>query len=285
MTTYRFALLTAVSMVVVALPICAQERGRPAAGSGSQGTGGGASIVNRGVAVGNSTPSPAVTTTAPRGFESSNSSVAPSGHYGSGTSGFRTYSQPNLEHTSFYSVGTYYQWQQFIYRLQYYYVLNPSYFRRFYRNQEPLVTPQLVKMALRSPVALSLRMVGAVEELEALLADVRNGKTVDKQAIAAKSKEIRELASKIRKDDTLAFIDSGADKDVTKGLETNSISPEALAHLREMAVDLHTQLKALYASTTTSTVSVDALTQPSFASLSKGIEKLARGVENSSRKL
>lgn len=285
MIRYRFALLTVLSMVVLAWPLAAQERGRPSGGGGSAAPAGNASIANRGVAVGNTAPSASVATTSSRGYGSASSSVMSPGFYGGSTGGNRTYYQPNLVNTSFYSLGTYYQWQQFMFRLQNAYYLDPAYFRRFYRNQEPLVTPQLVKLTLRSPLALSLRMVGAIEELEALLKDAESGKQVDKKAISNKTKEIRELASKIRKDDALSFIDRGADKDLTKGLEKDSLGLEAVTHLREMAVDLHTQLRSLYSSTTTSTVSVDSLTQPSFSSLSKGIEKMAKLVESSSRKL
>jgi hypothetical protein len=41
----------------------------------------------------------------------------------------------------------------------------------------------------------------------------------------------------------------------------------------------------MYTQNATSTVSVNALTGPSFDSLSKGIEKLSRVIENSAKKI
>jgi hypothetical protein len=230
------------------------------------------------------TSSSGVVTSSSRGYYSSNSSFVSGSNLSTGGGGGGAYA-PDLRGTSFYyAPGTYYSWQRYMYQLQSLYYLNPTYFTRFYRNSEPLLTPQLMKLSLRAPIALSTRMLAAVEELEAMLADAETGKTVDKSAISSKAKEIRDLASKIRKDEVLAFVDRGAEKDVVKGLEVESLGLEGVRKLREMVVDLNTQLKNLYSSPTTSTVSVDSLTQPSFESLSKGIEKMAKSVEHSSRR-
>jgi len=52
-----------------------------------------------------------------------------------------------------------------------------------------------------------------------------------------------------------------------------------------MAVDMNTQLKAMYDQNSTATVSVQNLSQPSFESLSKGIERLTKVIENSAKHL
>jgi hypothetical protein len=287
MKTSRVALIL-LAIAAIAIPAVSQDRGRPSSGSESSGSAtspGTSSISTRGVAVGN-TSSSGVVMSAPRGFSSDGSFSSSSRSYGGGGGGGGgSYYVPDFRGTSFYyNPGMYYSWQQYMYQLQMLYYLSPTYFTRFYRNNEPLLTPQLMKLSLRAPVILSTRMLAAVEELEMMLAEAETGKAIDKAAISDKTKEIRELAAKIRKDEVLAFVDRGAEKDVMKGLEFDNPGLEGVHRLREMVVDLNNQLKGMYSETTTSTVSVDSLTQPSFGSLTKGIEKMAKAVENSSKR-
>ncbi len=192
---------------------------------------------------------------------------------------------PKLEGTSFTSVNTYYAWQDFYGYLRMHYMMNGLYFSRFYRNCEPLVTPQLMRLTTREPLRLSLQMMTAVDELEAMLQAREAGKPVSKQEITAKAQEIRELAKRIRQDQALTFIDQRKDKDILKGNNIESLGLESVARLREMVTDLNSQLKSLYAENATSTVSVNSLSQPSFESLSKGIEKLSKAIENSAKKI
>lgn len=192
---------------------------------------------------------------------------------------------PKLGGTSFNSVNTYFAWQDYYYYLRTRYLMNSLYFTRFYRNVEPLVTPQLLRLTTREPLRLSMQMMTAVDELEAMLQARLAGKPVSKQDIATKAQEIRELAKKIRQDQALSFIDQRKEKDVLKGNNIEKLGLEAISQLREMVTDLHTQLKSMYTQNTTSTISVNSLTQPSFESLSRGIEKLSRAIENTAKKI
>jgi len=176
-------------------------------------------------------------------------------------------------------------WQDFLWNLQTRYFLDAMYLSRFYRNSEPLVTPHLMKMVVREPLSLSTRMLAAVDELGTLVSDLEGGKPVPKQDITTKAQEIRELAKKIRKDNTLSFVDQRADKEVPKGENTETLGLETIRQLRTMAVDMNTQLKAMYNQNSTATVSVQDLSQPSFESLSKGIERLTKVIENSAKHL
>ncbi len=207
--------------------------------------------------------------------------------YGSGGAGRGTayLPAPNLKGTSFTTLTTFYDWQNFYYYLQTRYMMNSLYFTRFYRNVEPLVTPQLLRLTMREPLRLSMQMMTAVDELEALLQARQSGKPVDKQEIAAKAEEIRDLAKHIRSNQALSFVDQRKEKDVLKGDNIEKLGLEAVSQLREMATDLNTQLKAMYTQDTTSTVSVSSLSQPSISSLSKGIEKLSRAIESSAKKI
>ncbi len=265
---------------LVSLPAQAQDRGaRP---SGGDTGGGSSSIASRGVAATTAT----VSTPAPvavRDYSSSSGSHIVSNAVTQGSSGGGYV--PDLRTSSFNSLNNYYQWQDFFWYLQTRYYMNGNYFTRFYRNREPLVTPELLKLTVRQPLKLSSQMLAAVDDLEAMIKDRDAGKPVEKTAIAAKSQEIRDLAKKIRQDQSLAFFDQRRDKDLVKGEQVDALGLEAVAQLREMAMDLNTQLKNMYTQSQPSTVSVQSLTAPSFESLTKGIDRLTKAIENSARRM
>ncbi len=127
---------------------------------------------------------------------------------------------------------------------------------------------------------MSMEMVSLADELEALVQARQDGKPVGKEEIAAKAQAIRELAKKLRRDQALGFVDQRKDQDLLAGSDINRVGLDATARLHEMVTDLNTQLKAMYDETSTATVSVSTLTQPSFGSLSKGIERLSKSIEN-----
>ncbi len=207
----------------------------------------------------------------------------PSSNYGGGGS---YYSVPTvvIRGTSYYSYGNYLQWQDFLYRLNslYFAGLDGS---RFLRNSEPLVTPKIASLAVRRPLQLSAQLVAVVDELSTLLAEVRAGKNFDKKAIDTTAEQIRKLAKSIRTDPSLSYIDERNDVDLTKGIDLNQIGLDAIVQLREIALDLDSQLQSLSDQAATSTISIDYLTRPSFESLSKGIEKLSKAIQNSARRL
>ena len=196
-----------------------------------------------------------------------------SGGYGTGGGGGGggiTY-QPNLSGTSFQNYSTYYNWNNYYSYLWTHYNLNPLYFGRFYRNFEPLITPD---------------MLGSIDELEGMLAQNASASPADKRALLEKSKHIRELAKQIRRNQTLSNYDIRKYENLFKNEEDlRALGPEALNKLREMAVDLDRQLRNIYSQSSTSTVSVDSYSEPSIESLAKGIEKLCKAIENSSKRI
>jgi len=149
---------------------------------------------------------------------------------------------------------------------------------RFMVNREPLITPQMMHLTLETPLAASERLVVAVDALHAMVDDAQAGKPVSKEQISAKTQEIRELAKKIRSYPPLEFFDLGKHMDVAKDSDKAGLG--AIDQLREMALALNGQLKSMYNQSTTSTVSVNNLNQASLQSLSKGIEKLSKTIEN-----
>ena len=248
------------------------ERGRVSDAGPSRGMG---SMAGRSIPVGSASR----TTTSSRDAGTGVSTGTRTGGAGS------SFNVPKLQGTSFNSMNSYLMSQDFLWNLQTRYFLDAMYLSRFYRNSEPLVTPHLMKMVVREPLSLSTRMLAAVDELGTLVSDFEGGKPVPKQDITTKAQEIRELAKRIRKDNTLSFVDQRADKEVPKGENTETLGLETIRQLRTMAVDMNTQLKAMYDQNSTATVSVQNLSQPSFESLSKGIERLTKVIENSAKHL
>jgi len=289
MKTHWVLLNTFIAAIALSLSVAAQDRrgggdgdrGRPGMDSPASG---GTSIGGRGISVGATSSGPMVTASRDtgRGIGSS-ASVGGVDRSGARSGSFNPV--PKLQGTSWNSVSSYYLWQDFLWNLQMRYMLDPHYFARFYRNTEPLVTPRLMKLAVREPLSLSSQMIAAVDELEAMVNDLQAGKPVNKQDIAVKAQAIREMAKKIRKDNSLAFIDQRLDKNMHKDSDLEGLGLEAVRQLREMVTDLNTQLKTMNDQTTTSTVSVHKLAQPSFESLSKRIEKLTKVIESSARRI
>lgn len=192
---------------------------------------------------------------------------------------------PSIQGTSFNTVTLYNSWGDYYSYLYHYYNVYPFYFNRFYRNQEPLMTPAMLKLTLRQPLILSTVMLKSIDELESMLADARDGKSVDKKAIVAKAEAIRNLAKEIRQDRTLSIVDIRKETVLFKDDNIDMLNPEAIAKLREMALDLNRQLKNLFSESSTSTVSVDSYKEPSFESVTKGIEKACKAIEHSSKSL
>lgn len=279
----------AILLLLSGLSAFAQEASAPAAETNRQSSGGtGSGRGAPGNAGGMSGSASISSRSAPMGgidyssrsrdYAGAPASIAPSG-------GGHVSSAPNLQGTSFTTLDSYYEWQNYYWRMRTMYGLNGLYFSRFYRNTEPLITPELMMLTLRNPLGLSTQMVSAVDQLQAMLTDLQAGKQVSKQDIAAKAQEIRGLAKKIREDQSLAFVDGRLDQSIGKGNQFDNLGLAGIDQLRELATDLHAQLKGMHNQSKTSTVSVQNLSQPSFASLSKGIEKLTKVIEASARRL
>lgn len=265
---FYFALLLSVSLL-------AQDRGGRQQGGGAPAAG-----VSAGrTATVSSAPTTAATNVSRAPVTSSNRYVAQAAP----TANAVSYT-PDLRQTSFISSQRYYDSLNYFYWLHNNYYLSEYYFSRFYRNTEPLITPQLARLTMSQPLSLSNRLMAAIDQLQALVGDQQAGRRVSKDEVAAKTEEIRDLAKQIRQDQSIVFFDQRKDKDLLRGTQLDNLGPEAVAQMREMALDLNNQIRNLYEQKSTATVSVESLSAPSFGSLSKGIERLSKVVSQSTRK-
>jgi hypothetical protein len=268
---------------LIALPLSAQTRGGSGGGDGGRGVGDTA---------GSASASPSVSTSASTSSYSSGASSPSSygsSHVDTGMGnrgvGVPNVSLPNLQGSSYCNYSSYSHWQDYYSYLYSYYRIYPVYFTRFTRNFEPLMTPAMLRITLRRPMTLSSDMLKAIDELEAMLSDARDGKPVDKKAVLEKSQEIRGYAKQIREDRTLLYVDIRKDTNIVKEDNVDALDPAMIARLREMALDLNRQLTNMYSLSSSSTISVDSYQEPSFASMTKGIEKVCKAIEHSSKRL
>jgi hypothetical protein len=271
-------------MLLIGLPLAGQDRrpatadgggGRSGPGNSSAGT---ASIASRGIAMGGTSSTSSSGTGSSRSVGNAPAFVAGGGSF--------TH-VPNLTHTSFSSPSMYLGFNDLLWHMRRYYGFSTFssgyYFSRFYRNIEPLLNPQIAKLALRQPLSSSMKMIATIDELEALIRDRQAGKVVSQKDIEARTEEIRDLAKEIRMDPSVVFYDQRKNKDLLKGSKLDTL--EALAQLRALATDLNVQLKGLYIADQPFAVSIDTLSQPSLQSLSKGIEKLSKNIESAARRI
>lgn len=284
---------TAAAVLVLIVPVLAQNR-RPAGQSQPSGqrTRPATATTSTGQTRGPVYSQPSSATTSrrtSRGYSPSSYFVRPSSI---------RWSTRDLVGSSFTSTSYLQYWNQFIFELQLRMGANPLLFdynmrnatdplflRRFWVNSEPLTHPALLKASLQQPLLLSEQILTLVDDLETILTDLEAGRSVDRQAIQDMAKNIRDRAEDIRKDSSLDFLDLRKDRDVLDGTHPDELGLAAIGKLREIAVDLHTQLRRMYTKEETSTVSVEDLSRPSFESMSKGIEKLSKVIEKSAEKL
>jgi hypothetical protein len=266
-------ILTAAFLFV--LPLAAQDRAVPSGSDAGRGA------------------SPSATSTTNPGPPSVSSAGDTYVDYspGLGNRGFMTSSSftgqpaPVLQGTSFYNYSLYNDWNSYYGYLFRYYSMSPTYFTRFVRNREPLMTPEMLRITLRQPLFNSAEMLKMIEDLQLLFADMQAGKAVNKDSIIAKSQMIRELARQIRQDRTLSLIDLRKEQDLFKNDDHVALNAESITKLRDMTLGLIRQLNEMYALSTSSTVSVESYQEPSFTSMTKGIEKVCKAIEKSSKDL
>ena len=136
--------------------------------------------------------------------------------------------QPDLRGSSFQTFNSYYMWNNYYSYLSTSFDVSPVYFDRFYRNTEPLITPGMLKLTLREPIRLSSEMLDSIDRLQEMLEAGLSGASTDRQALVDKSRHVRELAKRIRQNQTLSYIDLRENKNLYPSGEHDAFSPEAM---------------------------------------------------------
>jgi len=172
---------------------------------------------------------------------------------------------------------------------RYYFLNGYEYLWRYRQGDSPL-TQESMRVALQECVSASAGMLRLSEQLENITNRYEAGEIEEdefKNLVKDKTDQVRKLAKTIRKDDFLDYIDQRQNDYDGSFQEAQSVRGlKALTQqLRMMAYEIDTGLEAFNEEDMTRVVNVRELERPSFDSLSKGIDRLAKTIERSAKSL
>ncbi len=156
---------------------------------------------------------------------------------------------------------------------------------RYAQGDSPL-TPRLVQFALQDSSLAAASLVALTEKLEPVLQDFREGRldrNDSRREFDRILSDVRKLSKKIRGDHYLSYIDQRPTVKIQprrKAVSWDELGA-LITELRQMAVQMREGIVSFYKSDLTRVVNVSDLNQPSFKSISKGIDKLAKTIEKS----
>lgn len=159
-----------------------------------------------------------------------------------------------------------------------------------YAQGDSALTQEAIELALLKPVSASSSLMLMSRELSELIDQYEAGQIDRNQfqmRIKSRTKAIRNFAKTIRKDYFLDTFDK-RDGDAKFQVDKASSIPELrqlCESLRVNAVKIDEGLTAFYEQDMSRTVSVTELQRPSFESLTKGIDKIAKTIEKSAKRL
>jgi hypothetical protein len=172
---------------------------------------------------------------------------------------------------------------------QYWFLPGYDYLWR-YAQGDSVLTRRSVRLALQECSSAAAALSRLSDQLDLLVVEYENGELTRsefEQRVEQKTKEIRKLAKQIRKDYFLNYLDQSKNKKVISFQQANSIAAlrELTGELRMMARMMDSGISDFYAKNMTRVVEVGQLQQPSFDALSKQIDRLAKTITKSARRL
>ena len=159
-----------------------------------------------------------------------------------------------------------------------------------YAQGSPILTEDVARLALRKTSELSRRLGQAIVSLQSDLQLHRQSQLSRRQLqdrVDAAINTIRSLNKSLREDFYLDYLDQR--KPARVGSFQLAQSPQELQNLmgemQRIARQIQTGVTSYYERDQARVVSVGDLSQPSFRSLSKGIDRLAKTIKKSVRRL
>jgi len=240
-------------------------------------------------------PPPSTSTTSSSRSSTSSRGYIPMG--GRTTSSFTRYHAPQAPKNQTYSPGlkmSYGHWLSTWDMLRYlsmqYRFLNIYNSAWRYSQGDSPLTQEMIEIGLLKPVSASSSILATCEDLTKLIdayEDGRIDRTRFHQLVKVRTKAIRSFAKTIRNDVFLDYLDQTDNKAEVEADKARSIAELRMlcGKLRGFAAQIDTGLSAFYESDMSRLVAVDALKRPSFDSLSKGIDRLAKSIEKSAKRL
>lgn len=164
-----------------------------------------------------------------------------------------------------------------------------DYLWRYAQGDSPL-TPQVVELALSDSALLADSLMAASQNLRQIILDYQAERIIRDQfenGVDNTTDIIRDLAKKIRTDYFVDFLDQGRKVDLDDYDKVYSIEELLVLsdELSRLASHMKANFRYLTENDVTRTIDVQALQKPSMESLSKGIDRLAKVIENSADRL
>lgn len=190
-----------------------------------------------------------------------------------------------------YSPMSLYNMDLFFTRLWFRYGYMPRYdYLGIYTQGAPPLSVDAIRLALRDSKDASAGLVQLSLRLETVLNDFKAGR-VSQDEFASRVDEIlsglRTYSKFIRNDDSLGYLDQRSDQKVDSFSRAKSINDlEVLVtELERTARQIDSGISALSDGDGIQTVSVENLSQPSFRSMSKKLDRLTKTIQKSVNRL
>ena len=192
---------------------------------------------------------------------------------------------PHFDYSSWYDTN------RFVFQLlnRYQYLSVYDYLWRYAQDDSPL-TQEVVNLALSESSLAADSLIATADELESLIDEYEAGTIGQKSfeiEVERTTKRIRQLAKKIRKDYLLEYLDQSPKSKVPSYDRAGSVS-----ELRELCRELHRAstavangIDAYYEKDMTRVVNVNDLQRPSFGTMTKEIDRLAKTISKSADRL
>jgi hypothetical protein len=159
-----------------------------------------------------------------------------------------------------------------------------------YRQGDSPLTRHSMRIALQQCVSASAGMLRLSDQLERIVDQYERGELSEKdfeKQVGETTKQIRSLSKKIRKDDFLDYIDQRKNKKVDSFPQATSVAGlrSLTQQMRLLAFEIDSGLESFNQKDMSRVVNVRELERPSFDALTKGVDRLAKTIDKSARKL
>ena len=188
--------------------------------------------------------------------------------------------------TSFWSYDGYYRSMQLFDFLMFNYgsVFGNRYFSRYYTNNEPILNTKVAFYAMQIPLHNAKQMLAIANRLQEMrgkyAAQSGKGSLLQDADFKSSVQKIRQLAHLIEKYPALEYLEVRKSNNLTEKMDSKDFET-CLNQMDSFIRMLQSQFQTIMESESHAMVSVEQLSQPSFISLAKGIEKLAAQLEKS----
>lgn len=190
-----------------------------------------------------------------------------------------------------FSYSSWYDTNLFFHRMlsRYWYLSGSEYLWRYAQDDSPL-TQEVVNLALSESSLAADSLVATASELESLINEYEAGalgQTSFELEVDRTTKRIRDLAKQIRKDSLLEYLDQSPKAKVPSYDRARSISElrELCQELNRAATAIGNGIDAYYEKDMTRTVNINDLQRPSFGTMTREVDRLAKTISKSADRL